>query len=108
MCQNNQQPTTIVLAYDLDTRADDDVNTAIKDFLKNRGWQDTVQDPDHFFNGLELPYSTLIKDGTTIAKAKADLAGAIMAYNTNNEEMTRYKRAIICEINNCEVLPPQR
>lgn len=99
MCQNNQQPTTIVLAYDLDTSRDANINTEIKTFLHNIGWEDTY-----------LPETTLMKANSTIYDAKLEFYGALADYDKRHTEregreiMAHYTRAIIFAVDNYEEL----
>ena len=66
MCQNNQQPSVIVLTYDLDTTCDKNINAEIKALLEKLEWK--------AYNAWGfLPESTLMKKNITIDEAKPTL-----------------------------------
>ena len=100
MCQNNQQLTTVVLAYDLDTSTDANINTEIKAFLQERRWQNT-----------DLPETTLMKANSTINDAKLEFYAALADYDERHtkqegrEIMAHYTRAAIFAVDNYELLP---
>lgn len=85
-----QQPVT-VMSYDMDTRDDDNVNTEIKDILKNNyEWHDNVPEQIVYENRAErivrnttMTETTLWKQ-TTPAGAKNDFKDSIIAYNSRH------------------------
>ncbi len=119
MCQNNQQPLTIVLAYDLDTSHDSNINAEIKGYLKEKGWQDVTIDDTHpnvtgYYTkyNRQLPETTLINYNSTIEQAEVDFNGALMSYNNNHldnqplKKMAHYTHAAIFVISDYKVLIP--
>ena len=114
MCRNNQHGS-VVLAYDMDTRWDNNINDEIKENLLRRGWRDTVitQHPSvnsyYTDNGLQLPNTTLIKDDLTLDRAENEFRWALIAYNEkhimdNPPKRAHYNRAVVFLIDNLRVL----
>ena len=80
-----------ILSYDMDTNDDSNINASIKDLLKRNGWQDEIEGilrqfgaNDRIMN-LSLPSTTLWKANCEPKDAIVDFEGALIAYDTNNE-----------------------
>lgn len=118
MCQNNQQSSAVVLAYDLITIDDSNIDTEIKGYL-GKDWQD-VAITDEYLNVIgyyakckrELPATTLINYNSTIEQAKGDFCRALILYNDNHlddkpkKRMAHYRHAAVFAVSDYEVLPP--
>ena len=103
MCQDNQQPSVIVLTYDLDTTCDKNINAEIKALLEKLEWK--------AYNAWGfLPESTLMKKNITIDEAKTDFDCALTSYNGSHTGSTpmqyaNYTRAAFFAISDYEILP---
>lgn len=113
MCQNSQ--ASVVLAYDMDTTQDKNINGEIKDYLLEHGWQATVITQHPSVNGyyigckLPLPSTTLIKDGLTLKEAEAEFRWALVTYDAKHimdspARKACYNRAVVFWVNSFKVL----
>lgn len=89
MCRQNEE-RMVVLTYDLDTSWDANVNTEIKEYLKDLDWNDAVLDDyPAIRNRFEeekspLPSTTLVKQGIDLDEAKTDFISAKVRYNVTH------------------------
>lgn len=114
MCQNDQQ--TVVLAYDMDTTHNANINTEIKDILTSAlfGWEDAVDACQPIVdycnqNAIRLPSTTLIKRNTTLDEAEQSFRNAMTVCNTKHAgdgtyHTAQWNNAILCVVEDIRII----
>lgn len=113
MCQNNEQ-TTAVLTYDLDTRNDANINNEIKTYMiETWHWQDTVIEEypiaNTFYEGGILPETVLVKQNISKEEAIHEFRWALSRYDTQHQfdepkRFANFTRAIVFMANDYEII----
>ena len=114
MCQRNEE-RMVVLTYDLDTSWDANINTEIKEYLEDLGWNDAVLDDYPAIRNRfvveesPLPSTTLVKQGIDLDEAKTDFIKVKMRYNMHHAtdstlKIAQHTRAVAFMVNDYLVI----